>query len=82
MLFVPVIKQADYESVRNIMGSHLPCTYDEWLNICVHWREWGGDGVRNIEVDPNEFAQFISRRRCAPDVIGLLAFAETIGRER
>ena len=64
--FLPSIKCEDYDAFRRIIYPDFPDTFDEWANdisklAAQHLGQ--GSTARSIEVDPDEFAAYLTRRR-------------------
>ncbi len=77
---LPVIVEADYESIQKIMGDHLSYSYNEWLDLSAKWhREYGQEGnpILDIQINPDQFARFIGQTGRAPDINALLMFTDS-----
>jgi hypothetical protein len=62
IFFFPSIKRDDYNAFRRIVGSDLPYTFDEWANEqtkLVAERVSGCSLTRSVEVNPNEFVEYL-----------------------
>ena len=73
-----VIDQNDYGSFRHILGGHLPDTYDEWFKL--HSQEVADHlrlmhPFREIQVYPDEFADYLRPFGRVADVVSLRNFA-------
>jgi len=63
---LPAIRPDDYRAFRDIPTRDLPNTYDEWLQLVAKRRlERGQAGfvVVDIQIEPHEFARYLSRMR-------------------
>ena len=84
---LPVIAPDDYEAFRGILGSHIPDTYDKWLDQFAKWEEinrGNKSGIRRVNVNPAEFSRYLDAPRAIPisrKLDALLAFAESIANE-
>jgi hypothetical protein len=84
---LPVIASDDYEAFRGVLGSHIPDTYDEWLNLFAKWEEINSgnkSGIRCVNVNSAEFSMYLDTTRAIPalrTLDTLLAFAESIANE-
>ncbi len=61
----PLLTSDDYEAFRRILGAHLPDAYDKWLQLHTHdvtEHRRVGRAVREVKVDPHEFADFLHAR--------------------
>jgi hypothetical protein len=57
----PLIDMADYESFRTILGSHIPDTYDKWLDLRAKWEQNAiedGFVIIDVKIDPDQFRRF------------------------
>ncbi|HXQ15634.1 MAG TPA: hypothetical protein VN814_13520 [Caulobacteraceae bacterium] len=77
--YFATIRKEDYEAFRRLLGHHLPDTYDEWTNLSndrIHqlMRSSSVTG-RGIEVDPGEFAAWLTTHRDQRTLDGLRNFA-------
>ncbi len=75
---LPVIASNDYDAFRRILRSHIPDTYDEWLNLLAQWeKEWGRNGapVRRVNVDAHEFIRHLAATGHTPTLNELFVFA-------
>jgi hypothetical protein len=78
---LPVIAADDYDAFRGILRSHIPDTYDEWLNLFAQWeKEWGGNGapVRRVNVNARQFSRHLAATGHAPTLNELFVFAAAI----
>jgi hypothetical protein len=77
--YFAIIRKEDYETFRSILGHYLPDAYDEWRRrfddeLDQITRSPGLKG-RGIEVDPNEFAMWLTTHRGERTLQGLRNFA-------
>jgi hypothetical protein len=75
MLILPSISKDNFEVFRKYLGESLPESYDDWLQLradCV--AKNGPDDVIDIDVVPNEFAEYIARRGQKADLKALREF--------
>lgn len=77
-IFFPLIASQDYEAFRDILGSDLPGTYDEWLqlhrkDVAEHRRQL--IETSEVEVYPDEFAGFLRAYRTGAGLSALKDFA-------
>lgn len=80
--FLPVIIRQQYELFRKLPQSDLPNTYDEWLNLHTNIkRERGqmGFNIREVQIDPHQFAEYCRSRGIAADGLRLSHFAREKG---
>jgi hypothetical protein len=59
---LPVIASDHYDAFRGILRSHIPDTYDEWLNPFTKWeQEWRsyGSSIRRVDVNPRDFSRHL-----------------------
>lgn len=80
--FLPLIHAVQYDAFRSLLGDDLPNTYDEWLQLHANEkreRSMVGFDVREIQVDPHEFARYCGARGIAADGLRLLHFAAEKG---
>ncbi len=58
---LPFIQANDYGAFRRLMNGDIPDTYDEWLKLIAKRRREEAprrDAIRDIQVDPDEFARY------------------------
>jgi hypothetical protein len=75
MLILPSISKDNFEAFRKYLGASLPQSYDDWLQLraaCV--AKNGPDDVIEIDVVPDEFAEYIARRGQKADLQTLRQF--------
>ena len=75
---LPVIASEDYDAFRHTLRSHIPNTYDEWLNLLAKWeKHWNSDGapIRHVDVNPDKFARYLGTTGHAPTLNELFVFA-------
>lgn len=80
--FLPRISPQNYKAIRDLNGSDLPGTYDEWFKLFTKARlEYGqvGYDIHEIEIDPHKFAQYCRAIGMPADGQRLLNFAEEKG---
>ncbi len=68
-------------SFRRILGKHIADTHDEWLQLFANWEQQygsGGDVVRHVKINSNEFSRYLTATGAPPDLNHLLIFAEKI----
>ncbi len=79
---VPLIdSEDDYDTIRNLPGSDLPQTFDEWkqerakedLDIA---RSSSSIIVRGFKINPNEFSDFCKRLHIPADREAIKAFVQ------
>ena len=76
MFCVPVVTETDFEALKTIMTPPLPETYADWLALCSKWTsEHSAEGVFHFQVNPREFARFMSGAGRTLDVQALLEYA-------
>jgi hypothetical protein len=78
---LPVIVPNDYEAFRNILGSNIPDTYDEWFNQFEQWEKINSSnksGIRRVNVNAAEFCRHLKATGAPSTLSNLLAFAESI----
>ena len=74
---LPFFNPDDYPAFRRMIGSDLPDTYDEWLQL--HTKEKRelsnvGHSIRVIKIYPDDFARFLSARGQRANFSTLRAF--------
>jgi hypothetical protein len=77
--FLPHISRQNYKAIRDLPGSDLPDTYDEWFKLFAKERlEYGqvGYDVHELEVDPCEFTRYCRAIGMSSNGQRLLNFAE------
>lgn len=82
IIYIPVINAKKYDALKAILGSHVPDTFDEWgqfLNDKSAKARTGLDTVRNINVDPDEFARFLDTTNAQHNLDGLDDFTAEKG---
>jgi hypothetical protein len=75
---LPVIVSNDYDAFRGILRSHIPDTYNKWLNLLTQWeKKWGGNGtpVRRVNINSREFSRHLDSTGHAPTLNELFVFA-------
>jgi hypothetical protein len=78
MLILPSISKDNFEAFRNYLGASLPQSYDDWLQlraVCV--AKSGLDDVIEIDVAPDEFAEYIARSGQKADLQALREFVSS-----
>jgi hypothetical protein len=78
---LPIVDLNDYDAFRSILGSHIPDTYDEWLNLFAQWeKDWGSNDalIRRIKVNSGYFSRHLSSTGHAPTLNELFVFAARI----
>jgi len=72
MLILPAISEENFEAFRKYLGESLPSSYDDWLQLRLIWiAKNGPDDFIEIDVVPNEFAEYIERRGQKADLQAL-----------
>jgi hypothetical protein len=79
-MFLPLISENDYEAFRCVMHAQIPTTFDEWHQYhTARLTEYGKMyRIIQINVNPDEFANFISSRGMPANGRSLLVFAEYV----
>jgi hypothetical protein len=80
-VFEPLIEPQDYDSFRSLLHSHVPDTYDEWLNLQAEKAlplTLAGHRIRNIKVNPDEFVRYCASMGKEYTLDSLREFATTI----
>jgi len=84
---LPVIAADDYEAFRSILGSHIPDTYDKWLDQFTKWEKINSgnkSGIRRVKVNSAKFSRYLDAPRAIPTLRtlnDLFAFAEFLANE-
>lgn len=76
--FLPKIAAHNYDTFCGLIGSDLPNTYNEWLQLQAketRERTQVGYDVQMIEIDPNEFARYCGAKGVATDTLRLVHLA-------
>jgi len=63
IVYIPVIRADDYHAFERILRPHMPHTFDAWGELLTKKaaKAMGqGDTVRNVKVDPDEFARYLN----------------------
>jgi hypothetical protein len=75
MLILPSISEGNFEAFRKYLGDSLPPSYDDWLQLRSNWAVKNGSAnVLEIDVLPNEFAEYSARRGQKADLQALRDF--------
>ena len=73
-VFAPMISEADYRPLRELMSRELPETHEEWLGRDdrqrSRWMELGHE-VEYVDVAPSEFLEFCWDRGWPPNLVSL-----------
>ena len=80
-LFEPFIEPQDYDAFCRLLHPDLPNAYDEWFDLQLEKGKdlaLAGHKVRQIKVEPNEFARFCNATRADRTLDSLRKFAATI----
>ena len=75
---MPMIPKQQYHSFRGALGTDIPDTYDEWLNLTNKLRNERirqGEVVPQVEIDFDEFTRFCAARGTTPNNKALLDLA-------
>ena len=60
-IYLPVIRESDYEAFRSIMHNELPPAYNAWLqrhaDRIAHYEK--SHRIVEIEINPDDFAAFL-----------------------
>lgn len=78
---LPWIEPENYEAFRRLMGTRIPDTYNEWLQL--HTQQSTnyvarGHKVQTHEVRPDDFAEFCRSHGYGHDTLALQHFAADI----
>ena len=77
--YLPFILPERYQAFLRLEDSDLPDTYDESLKLHTEQKLQRGRmglDVREVQVDPDEFARYCGARGIAADGLHLLHFTE------
>jgi hypothetical protein len=77
-VYLPLIQAKDFETFRAMLGADLPDAYDDWRNLVAdrsHNVARGGHVARGIEVNPDEFAVWLTAHGTDRSAKGLDNFA-------
>ncbi len=73
---LPVIALDDYEAFRTILKTHIPDTFDEWLDKFAKWeKEFQSRGIVRINAYPAEFSRYLDTTGAIPNLRSLIDFA-------
>ncbi len=81
---VAVVAERDYEALRQLIED-APTTYAEWIELSrqrAKDESLRGFAIRNVNVDPRQFAAFCRSRGEATDFVALGRFLAEIDRDR
>ncbi len=75
--FLPLISREDYESLHGILLTHLPETYNAWLDL--HKKDKAainklGGLVGAVAIDVDEFKRFLIAKNARPNLQALERF--------
>jgi hypothetical protein len=78
-VYVPFIRQEDFEAFRRLLGAHLSGAYDVWEQTRqrrIHQFIIARRRVISPEMDPDEFADWLrtTRREATLDALDAYAF--------
>ncbi len=79
MIYIPIITAQDYESFHSLLRDHIPYAYDKWLKLHAVWHHHytaERHAIRNVHVNPGQFARHLKSTGRPPNMNELLAFAE------
>lgn len=82
--WIALLRRDDYEAFRRLLGNNLPDAYNEWQHLMedeVHGVTRGGHRSRGIEIDPDEFAAWLTTHGNDRTMNGLRNFAFIKGTE-
>jgi hypothetical protein len=74
IIYIPVLAREKYETLRGILGSKIPDAFDDWeqfLTDKAAKARAGLDTVRNVNVDPDEFARYLDTTHSQHDLDAL-----------
>jgi hypothetical protein len=61
IFYEPLIEPHNYDAFRRLLHADIPSSYDVWLNLQAkesEGRVMKGHKVRQVKVDPDEFARY------------------------
>ncbi len=76
--FFPLIRREDFEAFRRVMKGEFPATFEKWHYLRlkeVSDEQGAGQTAVDVQIDPDEFAEFCLTSGASPDRDTLYRFA-------
>jgi hypothetical protein len=81
-VYIPLIAPEDFQVFKAMLGADLPDTYEAWRDLTenrIHQITRNGETAVSVEINPNEFAVWITPRGRHPALQWLDAYANFKG---